>query len=346
MKPQPLPLIAASVATATTTTVATYLALRERLHRWGATDADQARPLPGDDLIPQPNLDYTLAITIDAPPDRVWPWIVQLGQGRGGWYSYDWLENLLGLDIHSSDRILPEFQQLEPGDVIPTGAIPVPVIDVEPHHLLLLGGAPLGTVAFVLDPLRDDRTRLLFRNRAHVDRTPSGLLWFAALDPGIFVMSRKMLLTLKDRAEGGSKRARSSTPTYNRLVLRIAGRRNSPFAIVEHRGRRSGRVYRTPVEALPTEDGFVIALGHGPGCDWCRNVLAAGGCAIVHHGERYDMGDPQVIDFQTAAPLLSSFRRWIYRRTGANDFLRLRHVAQAEQVVDTVPEELELEAVA
>jgi hypothetical protein len=88
---------------------------RGRYNRWGATDAEVAAAMPGDELVPDPQLGYTRAITIDAPPEDVWPWLVQMGQGRGGLYSYDGLENLVGCDIHSADRVIADFQQLAAG---------------------------------------------------------------------------------------------------------------------------------------------------------------------------------------------------------------------------------------
>lgn len=182
-------------------TLSTYLIVRPRLHHWGSTDDEMHRCMPGDELITTPNLAFTMAITIDAPPEHVWPWLAQLGQGRGGWYSYDWLENLMGLDIHTADHILPQFQNLEAGDVIPTGAVDIPVLAVEPPRSLLLGGAEFATIAFELLPLNGSRTRLLFRNRARLALTPSGIFWLLLLDPGIFIMSRKMLLEIKKRAE-------------------------------------------------------------------------------------------------------------------------------------------------
>src|SRR5512146_440105 len=96
---------------------ATYsLVVRPWMGRWGATDDETYRSLPGDDLVPDPKLNWTHAVTVDAPAGGVWPWLVQIGQNRGGFYSYDWIENLMGLNIHSADRILPEFQTLSQGD--------------------------------------------------------------------------------------------------------------------------------------------------------------------------------------------------------------------------------------
>ena len=89
-----------------------------RLRRWGATTAELQRPLPGDDLVPHSRAGYTQAITIRAPVAAVWPWLVQIGQGRGGFYSYEGLENLVGCDIHNAERVLPEFQILASGDLL------------------------------------------------------------------------------------------------------------------------------------------------------------------------------------------------------------------------------------
>ena len=98
---------------------ATYLLLaRAGQLRWGTIDAEFDEPLPGDDLIPSPNLVATRAITVRASAEHVWPWLVQLGQGRGGFYSYDFLENLVGCDIHSADRIVPEWQEAVVGDEV------------------------------------------------------------------------------------------------------------------------------------------------------------------------------------------------------------------------------------
>ncbi|MEM8532269.1 MAG: hypothetical protein AAGF95_15595 [Chloroflexota bacterium] len=112
-----------------------WLLLRPWYLHWGATDIDCERRLPGDDLIPRPYTQSTRAITIAASARDIWPWIVQIGQERGGFYSYDWLENLIGLDIHSADRIRPELQHLQVGDLIrfaPDGGPGMLVAALEP----------------------------------------------------------------------------------------------------------------------------------------------------------------------------------------------------------------------
>ena len=95
--------------------------IRSWYNRWGATADEIGRALPGDDLVPTPRQRYTRAITINASSDAIWPWLAQMGQGRGGLYSYDWLENLIGCDIHSVDWIVPAFQDLQVGDAVRLG---------------------------------------------------------------------------------------------------------------------------------------------------------------------------------------------------------------------------------
>jgi hypothetical protein len=182
---------------------------RKRLLLWGATDEEIAASQPGDDLISDANVTATRAITIRRSPDVVWPWIAQLGQGRGGFYSYDCLENLLGFDIQSADRVVSEWQRLEVGDEIRLAAkAGLNAAIVEPGRALVLQGSlPIArrspfasTWAFILEEQPDGTTRLLSRERYGYRR------WWAPLvvEPTqaiSFVMSRKMLLGIRDRAE-------------------------------------------------------------------------------------------------------------------------------------------------
>jgi hypothetical protein len=92
---------------------------RSRVLNWGATPDEVRSSIPGDELLPDAEMVATRAITIDAPPAAIWPWLVQMGVGRGGAYTYDWIERLFGLDIHNVDHIVPELQHLAVGDVIP-----------------------------------------------------------------------------------------------------------------------------------------------------------------------------------------------------------------------------------
>jgi hypothetical protein len=187
-----------------------WFPFRSWFRRWGATPEEVAHRMAGDALITDPTLKETAAITVDAPPADIWPWLVQIGYQRGGLYSYDWLDRLFRiLDRPSATRILPELQQLSVGDKIYFGRQgltrqELTVSVLEPPRALVLS-AQAGGMEWVwqwgLYPIDDDRTRLVARSTERAPRTP---LWWLALqiaDPAAFVMGRKMLLNLKDRAE-------------------------------------------------------------------------------------------------------------------------------------------------
>lgn len=185
---------------------------------WGATDEEVRGALPGDDVIKQPRYQATHAVTVHAPIADVWPWLVQIGQGRGGLYSYDRLENLLGLGFHSADRIVPELQHLGIGDqvwMVPRDAsVPMyfQVLDVQPPKVLVLGphgdpaeayeqGLPWTSWSFVLRDLGYG-TRLIARLRSDFKPTAAGLLVNKyGLEPVHFLIERKMLLGIRRRAE-------------------------------------------------------------------------------------------------------------------------------------------------
>jgi hypothetical protein len=176
------------------------------MHRWGTTGDEALAPLPGDELIKQPNWSMTHGVTILAEPEAVWPWLAQIGYQRGGLYSYDWLDRLFGiLDAPSAERILPEFQRLRAGDVIPLGAGPSwPVAAVHPARLLVLAPDVPGfqiSWAFVLEPGEPGTTRFVTRVRAAFAPTSGNRLATLALDPTAFLMTRKMLLGIRQRAE-------------------------------------------------------------------------------------------------------------------------------------------------
>jgi hypothetical protein len=204
---------------------------------WGVDPAEAALPLPGDELVPGATGVDTRGITIDAPPERVWPWLVQMGYGRGGWYSWDRMD----MDGSSADRILPEHQSLAVDDVVPVGPEGGFVVrHVEPDRSLVLfvsdevlasqrpaaaapagdGGVPAGLAAsgrfletatppsfaaswaFVLRPLPEGRTRLLERVRVEMGE---GTAVTRALGPvfgfGVFVMTQRQMTGIRDRAE-------------------------------------------------------------------------------------------------------------------------------------------------
>jgi hypothetical protein len=171
---------------------------------WGATEEEAGRSLPGDELLEDPAVVSTRAITIDAPPSAVWPWLVQMGSGRAGAYTYDWIENLFGLGMHSAERIHPEWQNLAVGDVIPgresLQGMRVEVLDPE-RALVTRSEDGTWVWAFVLEDL-GGRTRLLSRNRiAMPDPSLGDRIGMAVMEPGSLVMERKMLHGIKERAE-------------------------------------------------------------------------------------------------------------------------------------------------
>lgn len=198
------------VATVTAAGCAVAAVLRRRFLRWGATDDEVSITLAGDTFVPHPDVTATRAITIRADADAVWPWIAQLGQGRGGFYSYDVLENLVGCDIHSADHIVPDWQNLHVGTEVKLAPeLALRVAFVEPGRAMVLrGGIPLGraaapyefTWAFVLLDEADATTRLVVRERYGYTRRWAALI----VEPAAlvsFVMSTRMLRGIKHRAE-------------------------------------------------------------------------------------------------------------------------------------------------
>lgn len=187
---------------------------------WGATADELCMALPGDELVPDPATSATRAVTVLAPPREVWRWLVQIGQDRGGLYSYDWLENLLRLHIHSADEVRDEWQHLAVGDrvrLVPRGwmglrdGYSLPVAHLEPERSIVLRQEPpehpwnaIWSFTILPDPDWPDRCRLVSRGRE--ERRP-GLgaalqrALTAAFDPITLVMTRRMLLGIKERAE-------------------------------------------------------------------------------------------------------------------------------------------------
>ncbi len=195
------------------------LKVRPWVLHWGATDAEVSASLPGDEVIPEPAWQSTRAIDIAAPVESVWPWLAQMGQDRGGLYSYDWLENIAGLDFHNADRIVPEWQEVKVGDFVrfAPNQDTLIVIQVEPDQCLVWrllqpgtdqpAGVSSGTVrvdatwAFVLRPVDAGHSRLIQRFRFGIQPRLLGVLYVALMEIPHFVMERRMLLGIRQRAE-------------------------------------------------------------------------------------------------------------------------------------------------
>ena len=173
---------------------------------WGATEEEVRMTLPGDELTPGAKGRATHAITIYAPATEIWKWLVQIGQDKGGFYSYSWLENLCGCNLHNAERIIPEFQHLQNGDKVwlHPKALPLPVVHLEANRTLVLGSntSEPGTWGFFLKPVNANTTRLLIRNRGD---WKSGLLrnaiQYGIYEPTHFIMEQKMMRTIKSLAE-------------------------------------------------------------------------------------------------------------------------------------------------
>lgn len=186
--------------------------------RWGATEEEVAARLTGDGSVAEPAADITRAITIEAPPEQVWPWLVQLGADRGGFYSYDCLENAVGLGIHSADDIVPAWQDLRVGDVVWATRKRTAgwyVVGLVAHEALVLkaanieAGRPLSRYEppgwefawiFALSRTATAQTRLLVRERIAFGPRSTRVL-MAPVGPVSFVMTRRMMLGIKRRAE-------------------------------------------------------------------------------------------------------------------------------------------------
>jgi hypothetical protein len=183
-----------------------WFPMRRWMSGWGASPSDRLRVMAGDSLLEDPTYSGTTAVSIDAAPEDVWPWLVQIGYQRGGLYSYDWLDRLFGyLDRPSATRILPEFQHLAVGDRIPLGRGPSwPAAVIEPYRALVLDMRNLGGLdwvwQFALYRIDEKRTRLVSRSRVRTQTLWARLLTYA-IEPAGFVMTRRMLLGIKDRVE-------------------------------------------------------------------------------------------------------------------------------------------------
>jgi hypothetical protein len=202
-----------------------YIRYFRRWHKhWGASAEEVQKQLPGDELVPKPRLESTRAVTIDAPPKDVWPWLVQLGYGRGGFYSYDVLENMFGRlagmhpNYKSADRIMPEFQRLREGDFIASAPpewrdgkyankMGWTVKRLEAPRVMVLENWG----SFVLEPMEGgSKTRLIARTRTG-QSVKDGIMYLP-WDLPHFIMERGMLLGIKKRAEEAAQESKTRAP--------------------------------------------------------------------------------------------------------------------------------------
>jgi hypothetical protein len=169
--------------------------------RWGATDEEVHRALPGDEILGPGAPSTTRAITIGARSHDVFPWLLQIGYGRGGWYSYDWLDN----DGRPSvGRIEPSLQDLAVGDRIEMlPGIGPTVREIRRGHSIVSGGES-DSWCLLVEPTGDGRTRLISRWRQRWPKTIGTYVWIAIADPGAFVMEQKMLRTIRHLAQGNA----------------------------------------------------------------------------------------------------------------------------------------------
>ncbi len=238
--------VAGAVAALGVAATAYALAARPRMLRWGATPDEVERVYPGDEFVLNPQIKATHGVTVHAAPENIFPWLIQMGQGRAGFYSLESIENrLFQLDIHNADHIIPEFQSLKVGDKVPFGkGIAARVAILEPDKQLVLRGTIYGpeigeegeptlkpgeslnaTWGFFLEPLENGDTRLIERFR--VEYTPTlvnHLAYYGFVEPGAFVMERSMLQGIKARAEGVFGKALiERQPLVDRVVKPFRG---------------------------------------------------------------------------------------------------------------------------
>lgn len=190
--------------------VITIALLTPWMDRWGATDEEIAMTLPGDELVFEPASFVNRAITIQASPEQIYPWLVQIGAKKGGWYSYSWLEGAIQCSITNADRIHPEWQDLNVGDPVemcPNGMPPAyEVAQIHPNQAIVMGhqenGEWVDLWQFVILPQADGSSRLILRTRTMM----VGGIW-TVIHPGVFVMEYGLLHGIQTRAE-----AMSDTP--------------------------------------------------------------------------------------------------------------------------------------
>jgi len=187
---------------------------------WGATADEVGRSLPGDEVVPHPTFNATRAISIAARPDQIWPWLLQVGVKRAGWYSYDLLDNLAR---PSAREIIPELQQLAVGDVVPLspdGKQGVHVLALDLPRSMMWGTLPDTTWLWLCEPRADGTTRLVTRIRFHYRWLSPSIAFSLLVEFADIWMIRKMLLNVRQRAEGLARTESRATPLQPKTASR------------------------------------------------------------------------------------------------------------------------------
>jgi hypothetical protein len=212
-----IPSVTAPIVVLALATAVFFLVYRPWHLHWGATADEVGRPLPGDGELFESSFTATRAITVRARPEDVWPWLVQIGFGRAGWYSYDRLDNL---GRPSAERIIPELQTLRIGGYVPMSAkvderTAFRVARFESNRMLLWT-KPDSTWVWVLEPMGERQTRVLMRLRCRHDAgSLLGIVGILLMELGDFPMCRKLLVNLRRRAEGLAAARQAGTPAVS-----------------------------------------------------------------------------------------------------------------------------------
>lgn len=206
--------------------VAGFALIQQAIPTWGATPTEVARVVPGDELVPNAAVNWTHGLTINAPPETVWQWIAQMGERRGAFYSYTFIENQVGNgDVyHNADRIVPQWQNPKPGDVLIGGALPMQTLQVEPGKRLVgyMNGDMKWVWGWYLEPVGQNQTRLLVRMKIQTPPAMENPAVSTMIGLGGFVMEQGMLQGIQARAEGNVPPAYSEALEIALWVLALA----------------------------------------------------------------------------------------------------------------------------
>jgi Polyketide cyclase / dehydrase and lipid transport len=299
-----------------------------QLH-WGATPAEVGRTMAGDDIVPRPWFEATRAVTIDAAPEHVWPWLVQMGAfTRAGWYSYDALDNK---GVPSSEVVVPELQDIRVGDVMllseDGGGFTVEAVD--PGRTLVLGvrdGGGAISTTYQLEPLPGGRTRLVHRIRHRIrPRSPGQVFLVVAMDVGELLMARRSLLGIKDRAE---RRARARPRAHDPVDHSPASPLTYELSVVVRRPPAVVYALLADVQDwtdTPRSGVSMVKEPSGqtrPGTRWCESVRLGPGLSLVVRSVVTEAEPGRTLAMTFRAPLLTGRLRYSLEATPDGTLLR------------------------